>query len=393
MAHIIILGEGKNRQYKVMYEVPGAFGERKRKSKTFPVGTPKTVVDDFKRQMEVNLATGEFSTNKNITLKEFVEDIYFDTYTKYLSPTTVTNYRKLYESNKDYCIKSVFGAYKMKDITRRMVQQYVNELSDNVSSKTVRAYLFWLSTVYKAAISEDIIKPHNNPTELIKLPPKKKAKIEAYTVDEINKLLEITKDDTVSRVVIGLGCLAGLRRGEMAGLRWIDVDFSKDNPQLHIEQTRVIVDDKEYVKAPKTDAGRRDIPIPSALVTILKEARQEYRLNRMKLGKAFVDSGYVITKPNGEAYRPDGISIHYERFMYKVEENHGIPYKSLHKLRHSYATILIDNGANPKVVQNNLGHEDVTMTLGTYAHAYAERQRSEVDKLDSVIELSEEKIS
>lgn len=90
-------------------------------------------------------------------------------------------------------------------------------------------------------------------------------------------------------------------------------------------------------------------------------------------------------KENSEPYRPDGVSIHYERFMYKVEKKHRIPYKSLHKLRHSNATLLIDGGANPKVFQKNLGHEDVTMTLGTYAHAYSDRQRCEVDKLDSVI--------
>lgn len=393
MASITVIGTGRNKRYKVMYELPPVFGERKRKSKTFPPGTPKSVVDDFKRQMEINLATGEFTTNKCITLQKYVEDVYFNVYTKYLSVTTVDNYRKLYTSNKPYCIKSRFGEYKMKDISRRMVQQYANDLSDIVSSKTVRSYLFWLSAVFESAISEEIIKPHANPTRHIKLPPKKKPKIEAYTVDEVNKILKLAQDDIISKLIIGLGCLAGLRRGEMAGLRWEDVDLDGDNPEIHIEQTRVIVDDKEYVKTPKTEAGNRTIPIPHSLVIILREALHTYRVNKLKLGKDFVNSGYVISLPNGEAYRPDGISTHYQRFIHRAEENHGIPYKSLHKLRHSYATILIDGGANPKVVQRNLGHEDVQMTLGTYAHAYSERQRSEVDKLDTVIDVGKENIS
>ena len=389
MAHIITIGSGKSRKYKVMYELPSVMGERRRKSKTFPAGTPKAVVDDFKRQMEINLATGEFTSDKNITVQDYIEKVYFETYTKYLSPTTVTNYRKLYISKKSYCIKKYFGKYKMKEVTRRMVQQYVNLLSDNVSPKTVRSYLFWLNSVFKAAITEDIIKPHNNPTEHIKLPPKTKTPIEAYTADEVSKLLTLSKDDEINHIVIGLGCLAGLRRGEMLGLRWKDVDFNENNPMLHIVQTRVVVDDVEYIKPPKTEAGKRDIPIPKPLVQILKKAELEYKANKLKYGKEFKDSGYVLTKPDGEAYRPDGVSIHYERFMYKVEEEHGIPYKSLHKLRHSYATLLIDGGANPKVVQENLGHEDITMTLGTYAHAYTDRRRSEVDKLDSVITFAE----
>ena len=390
MAHITTIGTGKSRKYKVMYELPPVMGKRRRKSKTFPAGTPKATVDDFKRQVEINLATGEFTSDKNITVQDYIEKVYFKTYTKYLSPTTVSNYRKLYTNNKPYCIKTYFGKYKMKDITRRMVQQYVNTLSDNISPKTVRAYLFWFNSVFKAAITEDIIKPNCNPTEHIKLPPKTKTPIEAYTVDEVNQLLNLSKNDETNHIVIALGCLAGLRRGEMLGLRWKDIDFNENNPMIHIVQTRVIADGVEHIKPPKTEAGKRDIPIPKALVEILKKAELNYKANRLKYGKDFKDSGYVLSKPDGEAYRPDGISIHYERFMYMVEEKHGIPYKSLHKLRHSYATILIDNGANPKVVQRNLGHEDITMTLGTYAHAYKERQKSEVDKLDSIIIVKSE---
>lgn len=388
MAHIITIGQGRNKKYKVMYELPQIMGERKRKSKTFPAGTPKAVVDEFKRQMEINLSTGEFVEEKNISLTDFIEQVYFPIYTTYLSPTTVSSYWKLYESKKPYCVKTYFGKYKLKEIKRRMVQQYVNLLADNVSPKTVRAYKMWLHTVFDTAISEDIIKPHCNPTDNIKLPPKKKPDIEAYTLDEINKLLELSANDNINHLVIGLGTLAGLRRGEMLGLRWQDVDLTKGNSELHIVQTVVVVDDIVYVKEPKTKAGKRDIPIPETLADILRNEKIRYTTNKLRLGAEFKDKGYVISKENGEPYRPDGVSIHYERFMYKVEKEHRIPYKSLHKLRHSYATLLIDGGANPKVVQKNLGHEDVTMTLGTYAHAYADRQRSEVDKLDSVLSFN-----
>lgn len=388
MAHIVTIGQGRNKRYKVMYELPQLMGERKRKSKTFPAGTPKSVVDDFKRQMEINLSTGEFVEEKNISLADFIEQVYFPIYTTYLSPTTVSSYWKLYESKKPYCVKTYFGKYKLKEIKRRMVQQYVNLLADNVSPKTVRAYKMWLHTVFDTAICEDIIKPHCNPTDNIKLPPKNKPDIEAYTLDEVNKLLELSANDNINHLVIGLGTLAGLRRGEMLGLRWQDVDLTKGSSVLHIVQTVVVVDDIVYVKEPKTKAGKRDIPIPEALADILRNEKIRYTTNKLRLGAEFKDKGYVISKENGEPYRPDGVSIHYERFMYKVEKEHRIPYKSLHKLRHSYATLLIDGGANPKVVQKNLGHEDVTMTLGTYAHAYADRQRSEVDKLDSVISFN-----
>lgn len=385
MAHITTIGQGKNKRYKVMYELPKLTGERRRKSKTFPAGTPKSVVDDFKRQVEIDLATGEFTSDKNITVQDYIENVYFTTYTKYKSPTTVSNYRRLYESKKPYCIKAYFGKYKMKDVTRRMVQQYVNLLSDNVSPKTVRSYLFWFNSVYNTAITEGIIKPQNSPTQHINLPPKEEKDIEPYTAKEISKLLMLSKDDIVTNTIIGLASLAGLRRGEIAGLKWSNVDLNADNAMLHITENRIRIEGEEHIKTPKTKAGKRDIPIPKPLVDILNQAEVNYKTNRLKCGKKFKDSGYVVAKENGEAYSPDGISIHYERFMYEADEKHGVPYKSLHKLRHSYATLLIDCGANPKVVQKNLGHEDIKMTLGTYAHAYTDRQRSEVDKLDSII--------
>ena len=70
-----------------------------------------------------------------------------------------------------------------------------------------------------------------------------------------------------------------------------------------------------------------------------------------------------------------------------MESEYGIPYKSLHKLRHTYASLLIDNGTNPKVLQKALGHQDITMSLGTYAHAYFDRYQQDIAKLDEIITL------
>lgn len=219
MAHIVIIGKGKEKQFKVMYETPREGGERKRRSKTFPKGTSRQTALDFKRQKEIELATGEMITSKEITLSEFIEEEYFKYHVKFLSATTVANYRKLYESSKPYCIKKYFGNYKVRDISRRMIQRYVNLLADNVSPKTVRSYKMWLHTIFDTAITLDIIKPGTNPTEYIKLPPKNKPPIEAYTIEQIQDLIQYAEEDPISQLIISLGALTGLRRGEMAGLK------------------------------------------------------------------------------------------------------------------------------------------------------------------------------
>ena len=388
MASIITFkdNEGKKR-YKVTYELPRLDGMRHRKSKTFPYGTKYTDVVAFKRQKEVELATGEFTSNTNITLTEYVEKVYFPVYTMYLSPTTVVNYKRLYDSGRDYCVKERFGSFKLKDINRRMVQEYVNLLSTKVGAKTIREYIYWLHSVFDTAISEGIIKPTCNPTEKLKLPPKEKSEIEPYTLAELQLMLAESKDDRINHLVIGLAGLAGLRRGEIMGLRWSDVDLSPENPVLHIRQSRVYSGGKIDVKSPKTKAGIRDVPIPKTLADILRQEQLAYKENKLRHGSDFNDSGYVVVKEDGTPRRPGSVSDHYECFVRRMGREHNLPFKSLHKLRHTYATLLIDMGANPKTVQKNLGHEDVMMTLGVYAHAYESRQRTEVDRLDSIIRV------
>ena len=385
MANITILGSGKTKRYKVMYDVPAPKGTRRRKSKTFPPGTPKSLVDKFKLEKEIESAAGEIMESE-ITLKDFVETVYFPIYTKELSPTTLKGYRSVYDNSRDYCIKAYFGDFKMRDISMRMVQQYVNLISDLVNPKTVRSYISFLHIVFSYAITEEVIK-RKNPTENVRLPRNTKTEPEFFTLEQILTMLELSEDDLNAKLIIGLGALAGLRRGEMAGLKWSNVSIEEDDAYIRIKAAIVKDGKKEFVKAPKTAAGDREIPIPGTLADILKEVHVEYLKNKLRLGKDFADEGYVLVSEKGIHYTPSTIDNHYRRKQRKINEATGIPVLSLHKLRHTYATLLIDGGANPKVVQKNLGHEDVTLTLGLYSHAYAARQREEVDKLDSLIKL------
>ena len=380
--------KNRKRRYKVSWELSRKDGQRHRQSKTFPPGTKKSTVEEFKRQKELELIMGDTFVNSEITLSKFVEDVYFPTYCAQLSQSTVVNYRRLYDSSKDYCIKKRFGSYKMKDIKRRMVQDYANFLSTVVTPKTVSEYIHWLHTVYDTAIKEEIIKPSCNPTEMLKLPRREKPKIEAFTLEQYNLLLASTADDRCNRLVIGLGGLAGLRRAEIMGLRWKDIDLDVPEPVMRIVNTRIYTGGKIYEKAPKSQAGMRVIPLPQTLVRILKDERKFYLENKLKYGANFNDSGYVVVKEDGTPRRPGSVADHYTCYVKRMEKVHGIPYMSLHKLRHTYASLLIDGGANAVVVQKNLGHEDVSMTMKNYVHTYDAARRREVDNLDCRIKIS-----
>ena len=118
-----------------------------------------------------------------------------------------------------------------------------------------------------------------------------------------------------------------------------------------------------------------------AEIQSLVEAQRRYFENRNRLGKAFHDNGYVFCKENGDQYRPDSITQKWERFIAAK----GLPKIRLHDLRHSNATALIEAGISPKVVQERLGHSDVTTTLNIYTHVTPAKDRAAADTMDNLI--------
>ena len=167
----------------------------------------------------------------------------------------------------------------------------------------------------------------------------------------------------------------------MCGLKWSNVDFEEGF--INIVENRIRVSGKTTVKAPKTNSGVRKIYIPQRLVNILKKYHTQYLLNKMKFGKEFIDSDYVLCKENGELYQPQGITNCYVRFLERHSDK--IRYLKFHGLRHTYASILIEQGENPKTVQHNLGHSDVAFTLQIYSHTYESAQKNAAMKLDETI--------
>lgn len=132
-------------------------------------------------------------------------------------------------------------------------------------------------------------------------------------------------------------------------------------------------------KSPKSDAGRRDISIGNDVAVLLSKAKMQYYNDRSD--PCFKDMDHVILKPNGTPYRPDSMTQKWGRFL----KAHNLPYIRLHDLRHTHATLLIQSGTSPKVVQQRLGHADVTITLNTYTHVMPDMAQEAAEKIDSLI--------
>ena len=150
------------------------------------------------------------------------------------------------------------------------------------------------------------------------------------------------------------------RRG--VGVRWSDVDLTVG--PASISQTVIMVHHDIQIGAPKTARGRRTVALDPGTITVLREHRQRQIAERLLMGAGFTDHGLVFC-------RPDGGPLHPERFSrtFSRESAHaGLPAIRLHDLRHTWATLALSAGEHPKVVQERLGHANVSITLDVYSH-------------------------
>lgn len=154
----------------------------------------------------------------------------------------------------------------------------------------------------------------------------------------------------------------GLRRGELAGLGWADVDL--DAGRLRVVRTRIVVDGKVVESTPKTEAGRRTVPLDPGLVKVLRAHRERQLFEGRAGGIAWTDSGHVFVREDGLPFHPESISQRFERLCRRL----GVPPIRLHDLRHTAASLMLEDGTPVKVAAEMLGHANPNITQSIYQH-------------------------
>jgi integrase len=188
---------------------------------------------------------------------------------------------------------------------------------------------------------------------------------------------------SVIAAAIFLAFATGVRRGELLGLRWRDVDLERARLSVvqAVEQVRGVVKKGVALKEPKTSHGRRTIALSPAAVAELRRHRAEQAKERLKLGLGKVEGNLVFTTALGEVIAPNAFSKAFAAIVARV----GIPRCRVHALRHTHITELLRAGVHPKIASERAGHSSVAMTLDTYSHAVPSMQEDAALRIEGTL--------
>ena len=242
---------------------------------------------------------------------------------------------------------------------------YLHELK-TVSPGTVIHYHANIHKALKYAVKMDLI-PFN-PADKVERPKKQRYIADYYRQEELERLLEASKDHPYS-LLIQMTAFYGLRRSEALGLKWDAIDFERDTITIKHIVTNAKIDGKcEIVCADraKTKSSLRTLPLIGSFREYFMQVKEAQELNKQVCGNCYnyEYDGFVFVDELGERMRVDYLTNAFPKFL----ESHGLRRMRFHDLRHSCASLLLANGVPLKHIQEWLGHSDFTTTANIYAH-------------------------
>lgn len=228
----------------------------------------------------------------------------------------------------------------------------------------------------------------NDPTNFAKIPRydekewRDRGDLKIISMSDFKKLTEVVGPSDPYYLPMMISFQTGLRRAEVCGLQWKDIDF--ENETLRVERI-MINDGKDYViGTSKAKSSYRTFLMGSTLTGILRKMRNRQKENKLFNGSHYIDSDFVCVKENGKPMTPNSIKW----YTGKIRKQTGVDF-NFHSFRHTHATMLLENGAKPKEIQSRLGHSRLATTMDTYAHVTQKMKKETVDIFDQMLKQNQ----
>lgn len=326
-------------------------------------------------RVQTQLAEHQYVAPQQQTLAQFIEDTWLPAAKHTVKQTTFEGYQR---GLRLHVTSKPIAARQMQQIDGPALNKlYAHLLTPKAEGgaglgpTTVHGVATMLHRVFKDAMRWQVVS--RNPVDASD-PPKKthNSDMKTWTQEQQNTFLDAALEHRHSALWWILAT-TGMRRGEALGLRWSDINLQRR--EIKIRRALVNVDGGREWSTPKTRAGKRTIVIDDDLVSVLKSHRAAQNKEKLALGRGYRDEDLVTAQVDGTSIGPTRITEQFNRLSARA----GLPHIRLHDLRHTYATLALEAGIHPRVVQEQLGHSHVSVTLGIYSHVDVKLHASAAD--------------
>ena len=364
----------KHGKYYVVVRIPD--GNGKMKSKWIPTGIPTAGNNKRKAIQARTEILAKLDQEQELAPGDMPFSRAVDKWMEIKATEARTNTLEGYRIYADKHIKPYFDEHNitLKGITAQNIQDYYAvKLNANQSANTLLKHHVIISGTLKEAVRKKQIR--YNVANDVTLPKKKKFIGNACSAEQAQQLMNVIENDPLKPAVI-LGLYYGLRRSEVCGLRWRDIDFNAGTMQ--IKNTVVKMTTTIEHEATKSAASRRTMILIPATVPYLKELFSHYQQNPLN-----DPEGHVCTDKNGVPLKTDYISQHFTKLL----KQNNLPPIRFHDLRHTAGSLLLESGLNMKQIQVYLGHEDISTTANIYLHLSTESKKESANVMGQLLQM------
>jgi integrase len=359
----------------------------KRKRRHFYAATASEVRDELLKA-RFDQSRGLPVASERQTVAKFLEGWLEHTLKSRAKPRSVESFTVIVNKH----IVPALGRIRLDKLTPQQVQALLEKKREPYKTKTKAGKVIEkhglspqsiasIRTVLRSAINQALKwgMVARNVATLIDPPRIPRPKTHAIDADGARKLLEAARGERFEAILV-LALTLGLRRGEILGLRWSDVDF--DSRTIRVNQALQRVGGKLQVTEVKTERSRRVVAVPECVVRAVKTRRAQQAQERLLAGIEWKDTDLAFTNPRGGPLEPITLHRDFKRLLRAAE----LPTETrFHDLRHTAASLLLAEGVHLRVIMELLGHSSISLTANTYAHVMPAAMREVADRMESIL--------
>lgn len=351
-------------------------GKRERDYFTFEGNKRQAQAEEARLKLERN--QGTYVGPSRLTFGQFLQEHWLVKVKNETKPRTEEGYRQIVEGH----IEPVLGQIRLDKLRPIHVQEYLNAKRNPqdgkkpLSGQTLRHHYSVLRQSLNFALQLQLLAV--NPVLSVAPPRAQRPEREVLDENQTALLLEKAKG-TELYVPICIAAFTGLRRSEVLGLKWCDLDW--DNQTLQVVRTLQKSKDGFIWGEPKSRASRRTIVMSESLVDVLKEHRRAQNERRIGLGAHYQDQDLICSRQHGEPWEPSRFST----LIHGLVTGLDLPKITFHGLRHGHCTHLLKAGQPLKVVSARAGHSTISITGDLYGHILEGQDRAAANALEEVM--------